>query len=84
MMTLTMKIVKYATNESLNYDFNTLMSLGFVTIPSDNLTKILSSHNLPKPAYILEYGGNKGGIKKLWIVSLEFTFVLIFLIVICM
>jgi len=67
-ITLTMKIVKYATNESLNYDFNTLMSLGFVTIPSDTLTKILSSHNLPKPAYILEYGGNKGslrGIKKL-------------------
>jgi len=64
MITLTIKIVKYATNEYLNYDFNTLMSLGFVTIPSDTLTKILSSHNLPKPAYILEYGANKGGIKK--------------------
>jgi len=39
------------------------MSLGFVTIPSNNLTKILSSHYLPKPAYILEYGRNKVGIK---------------------
>lgn len=29
------------------------------------MTKILSSHNLPKPAYILEYGGNKEDIKKI-------------------
>lgn len=49
----------------LNIELNTFTSLGFFKIPSARLTKILSSHNLPKPAYILESGGNKEDIKKI-------------------
>ena len=59
-----MKISDNVVCEYLNFDFNTLMSLGLVINPSDKLTKILSLHNLPKPTYILENGGDKGGIKK--------------------
>ena len=73
-ITLTMKISDNVVCEYLNFDFNTLMSLGLVMNPSDKLTKILSLHNLPKPTYILENGGDKGGIKNL-IVYLEFIFV---------
>lgn len=66
------EIVKFDINEHLNNELNTLISLGLVEKPSARLTQILSSHNLPKPVYILEYGGDKGGIKKLLIVYLEF------------
>ena len=63
-ITLTRKISDNVVCEYLNFDFNTLMSLGLVINPSDKLTKILSLHNLPKPTYILENGGDKGGIKE--------------------
>ena len=59
-----MEIVKFYINEHFNNEFNTLISLGLVMKPSARLTQILSSNNLPKPVYILEYGGDKGGIKK--------------------
>jgi hypothetical protein len=61
---LTKEIVEHVINNYLNSDFNILMNLGFVLNPSERLNQILSLHNLPKPVYILEYGGNKGGIKK--------------------
>ena len=49
----------------LNIDLNTFMSLGFFKFPSARLTKILSSHNLPKPVYNLEYGGNKEDLQQI-------------------
>lgn len=60
-----MKIVKDVINEYFNMDFNILMSLGFVTKPSARLTQILSSHNLPKPAYIVRIWRKQRWYKKI-------------------
>lgn len=59
------ELLKFDIYEHFNNKFNTLISLGLVEKPSARLNQILSSHNLPKPVYILEYEGDKGGIKKL-------------------
>ena len=74
-ITLTRKISDNVVCEYLNFDFNTLMSLGLVINPSDKLTKILSLHNLPKPTYILEMVETKVELKKPLIVYLEFIIV---------
>jgi group I intron endonuclease len=47
-----------------DYYITSSLSLGFVEKPSNRLTQIFSQHNLPKPVYILEYFGNKTGVKK--------------------
>jgi len=83
-ITLTMKILKYVTNESLNYDFNTLLSLGFVRFLALVLVNLFIKRIYQNLHIFKHLAGIKVVLKKLKIVSLEFTFVLIFLMVICM